>query len=149
MAAVTAPVGIEFDGNHPPTIIGMKSSGTLTFFRGTLLHATAGRLLKAPAATDIFAGVAWEGSGSGKATVANDIFMVAITGRFFYAAAAFADASYGALLAMPAAALTDNPTDMAVSTTGSAGAIGTIDQVCSTGVSGYVNIDRRAPAENL
>lgn len=149
MAALTAPVVIDFDGNHPPTIIQMKSSGTLTFFRGSLLHATAGRLIKAPAATDIFAGVAWEGDGAGKATVANDLFFVAITGRFFLTAAIFADANYGAVLAMPAAALTDNPADLAVSTTGSAGACGTIDQVDSTGVNGHLNIDRRAPAENL
>ena len=149
MAALTASVALEFDGNHPPTIIQMKSSGTITFFRGSLLHATAGRLLKAPAATDIFAGVAWEGSGAGKATVANDLFFVAITGRFFFACTAFADADYGKLFAMPAAALTDNPNDLAVSTTGSAGAAGTLDQVCSTAVNGYLNIDRRAVAENL
>lgn len=149
MAALSAPVGIEFDGNHPPTIIGMKSSGTLTFFRGSVLHATAGRLLKAPAATDLFAGVAWEGSGSGKATVANDIFMVAITGRFFFANANFTDANYGLTFAMAAGTLTDNPSDLAAAAAGSAGTCGTLDQVVSTAVSGYLNIDRRAAAENL
>jgi hypothetical protein len=144
MAALTAAIEINSQGS-PPILVQKKSSGTLTFHRGSLLHTTAGRLLKAPAATDIFAGVAWES----KATVANDLVFVAISGRFFFACAAFADADEGKVFAMPAAALTDNPADLAVSTTGSAGAVGTLDQVSSTGVNGVIDISRRAPAENL
>jgi hypothetical protein len=149
MAALTAAVEIQFDGNHPPTIIQMKSSGTLTFFRGSLLHGIAGTgtILKAPAATDHYAGIAWEG----KATVANDLIFLAITGRFFFVGggATMTDANWNKCFAMLAATLTDNPADFGVSVAGTAGAIGTLDQVVSTGVSGWLNTDRRITAENL
>ena len=146
MAALTAAVPIEFDANRPPSLAQKKSSGTLTFFRGSILHAVTatGLLLKAPAAADWYTGVAWEG----KATVANDLIFVAITGRFFWANTSFTDANHERSFAMLAAALTDNPADLGLAAVGTAGTVGCLDHVASTAVNGWINTDRRALPEN-
>lgn len=146
MAALTAAVPIEFDGNLPPTVIQMKGEAD-AYFRGGLAHHTAGVLNLAPLATEAFAGIVWQNSDG--AIQANDLIYVAISGRFFYANANFTDANYGATFAMPAAALTDNPADLNVAVVGSAGTAGTLDHVASTAVNGWLNINRRAAAENL
>lgn len=145
MAALSTNVDIQFDGNRPPSLIQMKSAGTLTFFRGGLSHAGAGLAKVTPVATDLFVGVIWQKL----VAVANDLVTLAISGRFKFACAAFADADYGKAFAMPAAALTDNPADLAVSAVGSAGAVGVLDQVTSTTVDGYLDISRRNAPENL
>lgn len=145
MAALTNNVEVRFDANHPPTLIQMTSAGTLTFFRGGLVHAGAGLAKVTPVATDLFVGVCWQKI----VATATDLVTLAITGRFKFANTSFTNANYGLAFAQPAAALTDNPADLAVSTVGSAGAVGTLDQVTSTGVDGYLNIERRAAPENL
>lgn len=146
MAALTAAVGIEFDGNMPPTVIQMKGEVD-TYFRGGLAHHTAGVLNLAPLATEAYAGVVWESSDG--AIAANDLIWVAITGRYFWANSTFTDANYGLTFAMLAATLTDNPADMGLAVAGTAGTIGTLDHVASTGVNGWINTNRRAAAENL
>jgi hypothetical protein len=101
----------------------------------------------APGATEAFAGVVYQSSIG--AIAANDLIFIAITGRFFFACDDFTDANYGVTFAMPAAVLADNPADLVPSATGTAGTIGTLDHVASTAVNGWLNINRRAAAENL
>jgi hypothetical protein len=50
---------------------------------------------------------------------------------------------------MPAAALFDNPADLVVNAVGTAGQVGILDHVTSIGVSGWVNIERRAAPTNI
>lgn len=116
-----------------------------TYFRGGIAHHTAGILNVVPVATEAFAGVIWEQ----RVAALNDLVWIAITGRFFWANATFTDANYGLTFAMAAAALFDNPADIVLAVAGTAGTIGTLDHVASTGVSGWLDISRRSAAENL
>lgn len=144
MATLAADVGIEYDGNHPPSLIQVKAEVADTYFRGGLAHHTAGLLQLTPTAAEEFAGVVWQHL----VAAANDLVWIAITGRYFYAFAGALDADFNKTMAMPAADLTDNPASLVVSAAGTAGAVGTLDHVTSTGVSGWVNIDRRAVPVN-
>lgn len=145
MAALADNVNLQFDTDRSPVLIQMTSAGSLTFFRGGLVHAGAGLAKVTPVATDLFVGVCWQKI----VATASDLVTLAVSGRFKFSNAAFTNANYGLAFAQPAAALTDNPADLAVATAGSAGDVGVLDQVSSTGVSGYLNIDRRNTPENL
>jgi len=143
MATLSADVAIVFDANHPPSLAQVKGEVADTYYRGGLAHHTAGLLQLTPTAGEEFAGVIW-GRPDPNPIVANDLVWIAITGRFFWLCAEALDANYGLTMAMPAADLTDNPASLVENTAGTAGAVGTLDHVVSTGVSGWVNIDRRA-----
>lgn len=145
MAALADNVAIQFDSNRPPSLIQMTSNGALTFYRGGLIHAAAGLAKVIPGATDLFVGVCWQKM----VATASDLITAAVTGRFKFANTAFTNANYGLAFAQPAAALTDNPADLLASAAGSAGVVGCLDQVSSTAVNGWLNIERRASAENL
>lgn len=148
MAALTTDVSIEFDGNHPPTVVQVKGEVADTYYRGGIAYHTAGLLQLTPLATEEFAGVIMERPDPNP-IVANDLIAIAITGRFFWLFAGALDASFNSPVSMPAAALFDNPADLVISAAGTAGSVGTLDHVVSTGVSGWVNIDRRALPTNL
>src|SRR3990167_264952 len=100
MAALSNDPAIEFDGNHPPSLIQIKGEAD-TYYRGGLAHHTAGGLNLAPLATEAFAGVIW-GRPSPNPIALNDLVYIAITGRFFWANATFTDANYGLTFAMAA-----------------------------------------------
>jgi hypothetical protein len=148
MAALDTDVDINFDGNKPPTVIQVKGETADTYYRGGLAHHTAGLLQLTPLATEEFAGVIMERPDPNP-IVANDLVYIAITGRFFWAFAGALDADFMAGVSMPAAALFDNPADLVVNAVGTAGQVGILDHVVSTGVSGWVNIERRSAPTNL
>lgn len=144
MAALTTEVPIVFDGNKPPTIIQVKGEAD-SYFKGGLAHHTAGILNVVPVATEEFAGVIMGlPVGITNPITLNDLVYIAINGRFFFACDDFTDANFMNVMAMPAAALFDNPADLVVNTAGTAGGVGVLDHVSSTAVNGWLDIGRRS-----
>src|SRR5262245_19470943 len=105
MAALGANVDVIFD---PRTMIEteIKSSGSLTFFRGAIVSIAlgTGKGLLAPADGDEFYGICLEK----KVAATNDFIRVAIRGLCLIANTAFTDANLNKLFAS-AGAGTDNP----------------------------------------
>ena len=148
MAALSANVEIQFDGNLTPSLAQVKGEVADTYFRGGLAHHTAGLLQLTPAITEEYAGVIW-GQPDPNPIVANDLVWIAITGRFHFAFVGALDGDFNDIMSMPAAALFDNPADVVVSAVGDAGGIGILDHVTSTAVSGWINTNRRAIPTNI
>lgn len=144
MAALAAEVAVVFDAAHPPTITQVKGEAD-SYFKGGLAHHTAGILNVLPLATEEFAGVIMGlPQGVTNPITLNDLVYIAINGRFFFSGVNYADANYMNVMAMPAANLFDNPADLVVNAAGTAGGIGVLDHVSSTGVNGWLDISRRS-----
>ena len=144
MAALGTNVDVVFKpGSMVETEI--KSSGTLTFFRGSLVSIAlgTGTAKLSPADGDEFYGICLEP----KSAVANTLIRVAIRGIFLIQCTGLSDANLNKLFAQ-AGAGTDNPADLILQTTGTAGAMGRLVAVKTTAVAGWIDISDRSAVAN-
>ena len=139
MSSLASDVRFDWDASHPPSLAQIRSDLATTFFRGSLVHAHFGKATNLPLASERFIGPAWKRSK----VLVGELITVAVTGRFKFFSATFTDANYGELFAVNTA-LSDNPADFDLLDFGSAGPAGMLDQVSEEGISGWLNIDRRA-----
>ena len=146
MATLAADVAVVFD---PSRTIGLRqapANSADTFFRGGFPYYTAGELDLTPAATMKFAGVLMEHRVT---TATGDLVWIATGGRFHIANTSITAANMEDGFAQAAAALFDNPADLVIAVAGTAGTVGVLDQVTVEATSGWLDISRRAPAEDL
>ncbi len=85
-------------------------------------------------------GVAWQ---TLVAVAADELIWIAITGRFHWDCANFTNDNYGLAFADQVGVFFDNPADLNIQAAGDGGAIGVLDHVTSTAVSGWINISNR------
>lgn len=146
MAALGASIDVTcVPGTMMETEI--KSSGTLTFFRGSLISIAlgTGKAQLSPADADEFYGVSLEK----KATVVNDLVRCAIRGIFLFQNTNFSDANLNKLFHQ-ATTGTDNPADLQLTggANASAGAAGRLIAVKTTGTNGWLDISDRSTVLN-
>ncbi|HKB07904.1 MAG TPA: hypothetical protein VKF61_06485 [Candidatus Polarisedimenticolia bacterium] len=144
MAALGAAVDIIMDARWLVETE-IKSSGTLTFYRGALVSIAlgTGTAKLSPADGDEFYGICLEP----KSAVSGTLIRVAIRGLFLIANTAFTDANLNKLFAQ-AGGGTDNPADLILQTTGTAGAAGRLVAVKTSGTSGWLDISDRSTVAN-
>lgn len=123
----------------------IKSSGSLTFFRGAIVSIAlgTGKAQIAPADGDEFYGICLEK----KVASTNDLIRVAIRGIFLIQNTNLTDANLNKLFAS-AGAGTDNPADLILQTAGTAGACGRLIAVKTSGTAGWIDIGDRSAVAN-
>jgi hypothetical protein len=139
MASRTAGVpGFAAFSEYVP--VRMRANAADTFFRGALVFFNAGRI--APLVVDTssnFAGIVAEHA----VIAAQDEFVLVYTeGIFLLPCANFTIANQGTLFYQTVAG-EDDPTTLTTTAAGNSGAVGTLIQVKTTAVDGWIDIGRR------
>lgn len=132
---------------HPGTMVEteIKSSGSLTFFRGSMISIAlgTGTAKLSPADADEFYGISLEK----KVATSSDTVKCAIRGLFLILCTSFTDANLNKLFA-EAGGGTDNPADLILQTTGTAGAAGRLVAIKTSATSGWLDIGDRSAVAN-
>ena len=144
MAALTADVAVIFDPRYPIGLM-QKPATAATYFRGGISSKIAGTelIIKAPAAADFYWGINMER----KVAATADLLWCGTSGHFFFTNVLMTYANENASFATLAATLVDNPADIGIATTGTAGTIGILIKSVAD-ASGWINTDQRAAVVN-
>ena len=147
MAALAADIATVFDARWDIVLTQRPATGADTYYRGGLAHSIAatGLLTLAPAATANYAGVVMEHK---VVAAANELVWIGSAGRWFFSCVLFTLANTDKTFATLAATLFDNPADIGLATTGTAGTIGVLWLCTNDAVDGWLNTDIRSAIEN-
>lgn len=147
MATLAADIETKFDPRWEIGLVQRPATGADTYFRGGLAHSitATGLITLAPAATAYYAGVVMEHK---VVAGANELVWLGSAGRWFFSCVLFTLANTDKTFATLAATLFDNPADIGLATTGTAGTIGVLSLCTSDAVDGWLNTDMRSAIEN-